>query len=762
VPTYVVTIGGSTKTFQHSTLDITATVNGVDVLNAEVISLDGSYRPALGEEVIITEDGTRIFGGLVQVVEESGLGGHGVTPITCRVMAQDYSAYASRRYVTATLAGGTLKSMLTTLVTNYLATFGVSLHASQSNGPTLPDLTFTEKRLNDVLDELGARSGYVWNIDYDKELRMVEVGDVACPFDVTDGDDNAIGDITVETSREDTFANVVYIRVTGAGPATSAESFVAADGVSAAGLTTFTTKYPASQNINDAWPNLLTFDGVTQGPIGWGSGSGMAWYWDYTASPAELVYVNASGGAFPSGAQVVDVLYAIGYPFTVSASNFGSVSTVGEVEVLLDLAEAVTIEAAQDIADAELARRLATQRTVRYATKRVDAAPGQTQTITIADRDIDNDFLITEVKTVNTVGSSLWRYITAIESAAYQGSWRDTYRDWMGGSGGGGGTVQSFGVIQPNRLTLEEEIVSVGATNSGGQILSGRHAYALTGATTLTYNALDYAMDVTSAASAPSLVGITGMSDGQSALLINSSGTTWSIIHDSGLAASAAWRIYCPNSLDVVMRPNACSLIWYDGTADRVRVAAVNPALTGLIVNADINASAAIAYSKLNLASSIVNADVSGSAAIAWSKISKSGAVMSDISNYAEGTWTPALQFGGAATGMTYTTQSGTYTRVGRMWTCLCTVRLSAKGSSTGNATLTGLPATVAANPNHGAISVSYFDQFAAGVGNVNGFANGGGTLITLQSPGAGGNNNLTDASFNNTSGFVLSCVFFT
>lgn len=41
----------------------------------------------------------------------------------------------------------------------------------------------------------------------------------------------------------------------------------------------------------------------------------------------------------------------------------------------------------------------------------------------------------------------------------------------------------------------------------------------------------------------------------------------------------------------------------------------------GTLVNANINASAAIAYSKLNLATSIVNADISASAAIAGSKI---------------------------------------------------------------------------------------------------------------------------------------------
>ncbi|ROL62186.1 hypothetical protein D9V86_01920, partial [Bacteroidetes/Chlorobi group bacterium ChocPot_Mid] len=41
----------------------------------------------------------------------------------------------------------------------------------------------------------------------------------------------------------------------------------------------------------------------------------------------------------------------------------------------------------------------------------------------------------------------------------------------------------------------------------------------------------------------------------------------------------------------------------------------------GTIVDADINTSAAIAYSKLNLANSIVNADISGTAAIAYSKL---------------------------------------------------------------------------------------------------------------------------------------------
>lgn len=51
------------------------------------------------------------------------------------------------------------------------------------------------------------------------------------------------------------------------------------------------------------------------------------------------------------------------------------------------------------------------------------------------------------------------------------------------------------------------------------------------------------------------------------------------------------------------------------------------------ITNADVNASAAIAYSKLALGSSILNADISGSAAIAYSKLNLTGNIVNaDIS----------------------------------------------------------------------------------------------------------------------------------
>ena len=65
------------------------------------------------------------------------------------------------------------------------------------------------------------------------------------------------------------------------------------------------------------------------------------------------------------------------------------------------------------------------------------------------------------------------------------------------------------------------------------------------------------------------------------------------------------------------------------------------------------------------------------------------------LNDYEEGTWTPSITFGGASVGLTGTF-NGRYTKVGRTVTVNGIITLTAKGSSTGNAKLTGLPFTSA------------------------------------------------------------------
>lgn len=80
----------------------------------------------------------------------------------------------------------------------------------------------------------------------------------------------------------------------------------------------------------------------------------------------------------------------------------------------------------------------------------------------------------------------------------------------------------------------------------------------------------------------------------------------------------------------------------------------------------------------------------------------------STLSAFAEGTWSPDLQFGGAKVGITYATVAGHYVRIGKLVVASCNITLTNKGSSTGTAIVQdssgilaaiGTPATVSPGP---------------------------------------------------------------
>lgn len=84
------------------------------------------------------------------------------------------------------------------------------------------------------------------------------------------------------------------------------------------------------------------------------------------------------------------------------------------------------------------------------------------------------------------------------------------------------------------------------------------------------------------------------------------------------------------------------------------------------------------------------------------------------LDDYEEGTWSPALNLGGGATGMSYASApAGRYTKIGRMVTAWGSLTLSAKGSSTGAATIAGLPFTSADDGIAAAASVGFASGFS-------------------------------------------------
>jgi len=71
-------------------------------------------------------------------------------------------------------------------------------------------------------------------------------------------------------------------------------------------------------------------------------------------------------------------------------------------------------------------------------------------------------------------------------------------------------------------------------------------------------------------------------------------------------------------------------------------------------------------------------------------------AAANELDDYEEGVFTPSLEFGGATTGITYSSmRGGSYTKIGRQVTVNFGFTLTSKGSASGDATLAGLPFAV-------------------------------------------------------------------
>lgn len=427
----VLTINGATKLLRARTLRISMTANGRATCSFDVISADASYRPPLDDEVIITEGGTRIFGGLIDRPREVGLfknGSH--AGIVTKLSAVDFNAYVERRYVNETLVAGTLKAALTTLVANYLTGYGITLDAGQVNGPTLPELVYDYRKMTEVLDELAtltAESGepYVWRIDAFKVLRMYQPSTEAAPFDIIGNTPSqVIGDLEVEETR-DHYANRIIVKTPSKTEMNRIETFTG-DG----STTAFTLQYTLF-----ASRGYVTSAGVFE-TLSIFPATGGTWSFD----PVTNTMTRTSAPAL--GATIT-----VGFDGTFTgqglAEDAGEIASVKIWEKVVSVDAVPSDTTAQAMADAFLAKSLPVTKSVSYATAETGLRVGQSQTITVPRRNIDVTAVISDITiqdvAVATNPTRLVRTVKAIVDDAQTNlgrGWRDVYKQWSGDKSG--------------------------------------------------------------------------------------------------------------------------------------------------------------------------------------------------------------------------------------------------------------------------------------------------------------------------------------
>jgi hypothetical protein len=131
------------------------------------------------------------------------------------------------------------------------------------------------------------------------------------------------------------------------------------------------------------------------------------------------------------------------------------------------------------------------------------------------------------------------------------------------------------------------------------------------------------------------------------------------------------------------------------------------------------------------------------------------------LDDYEEGTWTMGVTFGNAAVGVTTSSNTGGYTKIGRKVTVTGYLVLTSKGSSTGFARITGLPFTIAGAASNYSAPTLYFENISF-ANQFQGFGVNGTTLISLyETNEAGTVTIIDDANFSNSSAIIISFTYF-
>lgn len=449
-----VTIGGVAKDIKARTLHISRTANGRATAKFAVESTDGSYRPAHDAVVVISDGGSPIFGGLVENPTERGsVEGKGVPAIITTVSCVDYHAYTERRFVNETLAAGTLKSQLQTIVTTYLATYGISLDAGQVNGPTFPAIPFAYTRADEALNRLMAVTAdfgapYVWRINASKVLKAFQPSSEAAPFNLT-GDPilQVRGDITIDLSRQH-YANKIILLVPTQSQVEREETFTG-DG----STTVFTPQFTPTKTYG-----YLTNNGVYETLQYASDPPSATWTFDPDANTVTRTTAPANGAT-------IIFKFDGTYDGTAIASDAAEIAAHGIWERVVTVESVPSDTTAQALADGYLAKALYATKTVKYHTRESGLAPGQSQTINVSRRNVNATAVITDIETRELGdGEGLIHAVTAVIDSAQTNldrGWRDTYRVWAGdklGAGSasspitvGSGSPVSVGPGGPNR-----------------------------------------------------------------------------------------------------------------------------------------------------------------------------------------------------------------------------------------------------------------------------------------------------------------------
>lgn len=351
---------------------------------ADLIAKDitGAWNFTKGMQVLIREiDGTMIFGGVVDSVEETPIGG--LSSLVWHTLSCiDWHYLAQKRLVVCAYENETTDVAVRYILDTYLADEEVT-EGYIEPGPELEEIALNYVTASAALDKLAEASNFVWFIDENKRLYFCSRTTYAADWSLTNSDiERDSYSLTIGNPK---YRNRQYVMGAYAETTLQTEQFLG-DGTQSS----FTVGYPINR-ISE-----LTVNGAAQSVGIKGQDSGYNWYY---AVESDTFTQDSAGTKVPAG-QIIEIkYYGLFKQLAMQEDNTEILANQVREGVGTGIVEAIETDeslssgdAADEYANAMLTEYAVEGKVIKYKTRRPCLAAGVRQACLS-----EGDFLITSL-----------------------------------------------------------------------------------------------------------------------------------------------------------------------------------------------------------------------------------------------------------------------------------------------------------------------------------------------------------------------------
>lgn len=159
----------------------------VDKCSFKIRSYQGRiYEPQVGREVIVTDNGVKVFAGNI-VRRDQSASNFNIQEYICECV--DYTRYLQKKLVTDTYENMSIQDIIIAIINKYFVGFGFTT-TNVVCPKVLERVSFNYEPAQQCIQKLVDMVNYDWWVDYDKNIYVTTSGAIAAPFSITDTNGN--------------------------------------------------------------------------------------------------------------------------------------------------------------------------------------------------------------------------------------------------------------------------------------------------------------------------------------------------------------------------------------------------------------------------------------------------------------------------------------------------------------------------------------------------------------------------------------------